>query len=428
MVAVSVSARLRPPAKHETQPAAEINTSGKLAVDGRVYDGFLKSVVTGSDQAGAFASIAAPLLEQFQHGYSCTLLAYGQTGSGKTYSIFGPTGSLTEASLAMPLDRDAVPPDWGLFPRIALALLRLGNGVILHASAVEIYSDHAFDLLADRAPLSVGSKKAGRNVGGGPTCSTTSGGGPATSGAAGANLDFHGIHPPSCRCGKCFLAKKAELATRLAKRDAMLQWKNGPPPRHTTGGSGGSGDGGSGSGGGGGGGAGGAGDTATLGETRVELKTAADIAKLARTVEVTRVSVGAFSSLPVCCVPDLVPSRPISLLDSTPLLDFIRTSELFYFHDCSCALAGLVLAGGPPAQCPVLSLPLSHASLPLGTTRWRRLSEAAALRRPCRLSCGQQMRPSASLKQASQPAYHLYCAPPPHPASCMRASQAQSAS
>ena len=56
------------------------------------------SVVTGSDQTEAFATIASPLLARLHDGYSCTLLAYGQTGSGKTHTMFGPPGALTEES------------------------------------------------------------------------------------------------------------------------------------------------------------------------------------------------------------------------------------------------------------------------------------------------------------------------------------------
>ena len=151
-----------------------------------------------------------------------------------------------------------------------------GTSLTLHASAIEIYSDHAFDLLADRAPLSVGSQKAGRNVGGGATCLTSNGNGAATSGAVGAAQGFHGVHPPSCRCGKCFLARKKELAACLARRDAM-QTKGGSSPQRpgkaAAGGSAVEDEG-----------------ASTVGETRVELKSAADIAKLARTVELTRVA------------------------------------------------------------------------------------------------------------------------------------------
>ena len=149
----------------------------------------------------------------------------------------------------------------------------------------EIYNEHALDLLADRAPLSVGSKKAGRSVGGGPTCFAHaniagSGSGAAVKGAVGAAMDFHGVHPPGCRCGKCHAAKKAELAARLAKRDALQSRTPVAPPRPRAGPSA----------------AAAAADddeeVGTVGETRVELTSAADVAKLARTVELTRVAVG----------------------------------------------------------------------------------------------------------------------------------------
>ena len=279
--AVSVHARLRPPVA--ANPAATPTSNSSLDIAGREFD-YLHSVVTGSDQPRTFHLIGAPLLDALRRGYSCTLLAYGQTGSGKTYTIFGPTGSLTEASLSERLDADGVPAAWGLFPRVALALLNSPNST-LHASAVEIYNEHAFDLLADRAPLSVGSKKAGRSVGGGPTCFAHaniagSGSGAAVKGAVGAAMDFHGVHPPGCRCGKCHAAKKAELAARLAKRDALQSRTPVAPPPPRAGPSA----------------AAAAADddeeVGTVGETRVELTSAADVAKLARTVELTRVAVG----------------------------------------------------------------------------------------------------------------------------------------
>merc|ERR1719453_1710094 len=78
--------------------------------------------------------------------------------------MFGPPGCLTEASLAE--SAGAAPPSWGIFPRIALELLQSGGGK-QHASAIEVYQDAAYDLLADRAPLQVGRKSVGRQVGGG---------------------------------------------------------------------------------------------------------------------------------------------------------------------------------------------------------------------------------------------------------------------
>ena len=95
--------------------------------------------------------------------YSCTLLAYGQTGSGKTHTMFGPPGVLTESALT----KSSCPPSWGIFPRIALELLSSSGTGTLHASAIEVYQDNAYDLLADRAPLQVGTKSVGRQVGGG---------------------------------------------------------------------------------------------------------------------------------------------------------------------------------------------------------------------------------------------------------------------
>ena len=55
----------------------------------------------GSDQEAAFTAITKTLLARLHEGYSVTLLAYGQTGSGKTYTMFGPTGSLSEASFSL---------------------------------------------------------------------------------------------------------------------------------------------------------------------------------------------------------------------------------------------------------------------------------------------------------------------------------------
>ena len=148
--AVSVSTRLRPVQHRSSEaPSTSVDQYGTVTVHGKQFDGFLTSVITGSDQAMAYETIGVPLLQQLECGYSCTLLAYGQTGSGKTYTIFGPTGSLTEASLLEPLDLNGAPPLWGLLPRMALALLATGTTV--HASAVEIYNEQAFDLLADRA-------------------------------------------------------------------------------------------------------------------------------------------------------------------------------------------------------------------------------------------------------------------------------------
>ena len=105
---VSVSVRLRP----QMTPGALgalVEPGGTLVVGKKQFGGFVQTVVTGSDQSTAYEAIASPLMRQLHAGYSCTLLAYGQTGSGKTHTIFGPPGSLTEASLAN-VGSDGCPP------------------------------------------------------------------------------------------------------------------------------------------------------------------------------------------------------------------------------------------------------------------------------------------------------------------------------
>ena len=261
---VAVSVRVRPPRTADAPVSVRVDArDGAVCVGDKAYRP--ATAVEGSDQAAAFDAIAAPLLDQLAAGYNATLLAYGQTGSGKTHTLFGPTGCLTEASLSEVAGADAraSPRAWGLLPRLALALLAERRGS-LHASAIEVYQEVAYDLLADRAPLTVGARSAGRKVGGGPAvfAHTTQ-----------AGEAHHGAHPPGCRCGACWKAKQAELEAKLARRDAAAA--------STTG-----------SGRGGAAAAAAAAapldDFATVGETLVPLRDALDVARLARTVEVTR--------------------------------------------------------------------------------------------------------------------------------------------
>ena len=72
----------------------------------------------------------------------------------------GLPGCLTEAELRA--SRGGVPERWGIFPRVVLALMgELGSeaGASIHASAIEVYQNDAYDLLADRVPLRVGGSK-----------------------------------------------------------------------------------------------------------------------------------------------------------------------------------------------------------------------------------------------------------------------------
>jgi len=236
----------------------------------------VENVVTGSDQEQAFRAIAAPLLARLRDGYSCTLLAYGQTGSGKTHTMFGPPGCLTEASLAGSGGTTAAPTAWGIFPRIALELMQSGGGA-LYASAIEVYQDAAYDLLADRAPLQVGTKSVGRQVGGGGcVIPGLEGGKEGASGTAHA-----GVHPAHCQCSKCFKAQEAEKAAREAKRNALINGgrevvKRGtaapslasaPSSKEPS-------------------------TFATVGEKLIPLTTPVEVAQLALTIEITRTAVG----------------------------------------------------------------------------------------------------------------------------------------
>jgi hypothetical protein len=83
--------------------------------------------------------------------------------------------------------------------------------IILFDISCIFSQDRAYDLLADRSPLTVGSKSAGRKVAGGPA---------DVFGRSGQKA-HGGAHPRGCHCGKCWAAWKAEIAARLAARDAI---------------------------------------------------------------------------------------------------------------------------------------------------------------------------------------------------------------
>ena len=265
---VTVSVRIKP----SDNPAVFATTNGVLVQRPRegsvVHDGFASIIEGDCDQAAAFDAIAAPLLERLHQGYSCTLIAYGQTGSGKTHTIFGPPGALTEKSVehfsrsVATIEGDA-PDDWGLFPRIALALLAAGTGA-LHASAVEVYQEKAFDLLADRIQLTVGTQKAGRK----------------TDGPGAKSKGNDAVHLSTCKCRECYIQKENEAKVRKACLDAgkapPKPGKRAAAPAAATPAS--------------------ADESetsfATIGERRVLLSSALDVARLARTIELTRTAVG----------------------------------------------------------------------------------------------------------------------------------------
>ena len=204
---IAVAVRVRPASGPSTLLAGPLLTSAggrpdEVRVGTRAFRNW-SSVVTGSDQQRAFDQLCTPLLRQLADGYAITFLAYGQTGSGKTLNFFGPPGSLTLVSLG--LAGGGVPPAWGLLPRLALELLRAGAGSTLHASAIEVYQDKAYDLLADRAPLTVGTKSAGRKVEGADHGAIVIGnhGGAAGACSSGVGGTAHaGSHPPAAAAAR----------------------------------------------------------------------------------------------------------------------------------------------------------------------------------------------------------------------------------
>jgi hypothetical protein len=232
------------------------------------------AVIVGSNQQTAFDAVGAPLMRRMREGYNTTLLAYGQTGSGKTYTVFGPTGSLSEASLGGSAGGSAggAPPQWGVFPRIALAMISSSGN--LKASAIEIYNNQPFDLLNERAPLKMSRASNATFV----THRVTSKRGP-DEGATGTNqkVGLNGEHPPSCTCHDCFKAKeraKAERKKRIAAvRAGAKAGKSRSAPMLAK------------SGGGGGG-------ARTVGETLWDLNTPTDVARFARQIEMSRVAHG----------------------------------------------------------------------------------------------------------------------------------------
>jgi hypothetical protein len=138
---------------------------------------------------------------------------------------------------------------------------------MLHACAVEVYNNEAYDLLDDRKQLRIsGGRKtdvaavyAGRSEGEG-----------------GAASGLQGKHPPACTCRLCFKAKEDDKAARVAKRgqlssslpsigtkDVAIKKQLGKKNKEEF-------------------------SFATVGETMWPLVVPSDVAKLARHVETSR--------------------------------------------------------------------------------------------------------------------------------------------
>ena len=278
---VGVSVKARPQQVGEGLSAVGLGPGARVSVPGGEFT-FAEHALGGSDQAHAFKALAEPMVDSLRAGFDCTLLVYGQTGSGKTYTMFGPEGSLTEASLESAGGGGAVPAAWGLMPRVFMELLalgRVGSGVgsreSLHASVIEIYQDSCYDLLNEKRPLKVGkSAPMVHSDTRGPNSRPVVQG---INGAKPAKGALHGAHPPACQCMNCFEANKARVAARIAKRDAAAAAQGARGRR-------------SGAAIGNEGPSGGATSFKTVGEELWKIHTPQDVARLSRLVEAHRSS------------------------------------------------------------------------------------------------------------------------------------------
>lgn len=259
---INVTVRVRPLTDLLSASTISVDALGQLSVDGKTVR-YPSHVICGSEQESSFGVLGTPLLERLREGFNCTLLAYGQTGSGKTYTMFGPEGCLTESELeAAPL-ATGVPPRWGVFPRVALALLQqcedteAGDSLTLRASAVEVYQNKVYDLLNDRSPLKVGASSKQRVVVRGPG---------AQAGYHNIGKTFGHVHPTSCNCRLCFVAKakaKERLTHAQSATPSSVSRKKGSNKVMNT-----------------------------VGETLWDLKSGSDVARLARLVETSRIAHG----------------------------------------------------------------------------------------------------------------------------------------
>lgn len=214
-------------------------------------------------QLHVYQVVCKDLVSNFLQGYSVTMMAYGQTGSGKTHTMIGQLGSLTESNLAAASDQ-MLPSEWGLFPRVASDLIKLSKGPIF-ASAVEVYFDDVFDLCNERAVLSMKTVGGSRSL----VPGTIPGG--KDSNFAGSLM----VHPSSCYCRHCYMAKKdkkdkkEEKSISISASSSSHSYQSSSPSSNSNQSSQ---------------------SFSIQGEIRIPLKSDQDIARLARLIEIERTS------------------------------------------------------------------------------------------------------------------------------------------
>ena len=175
---VSVSARIKPLSTKE--PPTPLPSLGLIEKDKCTSNRIAVTIPTGAvkrfnfcdsvirpmdDQATTFKMVLKPaLLGAFLDGFDCALFAYGQTGSGKTHTMFGPTGSFSEAAMNTGEKDDlGTPSTWGLFPRTInylIQYLRAKNiKYEIGVTAVELYCGAPYDLFNSRKPIGISERE-----------------------------------------------------------------------------------------------------------------------------------------------------------------------------------------------------------------------------------------------------------------------------
>ena len=210
-------------------------TTHSLSVEGQDFS--FPIISRHDDNAKVFETLAR-MMNLFKSGYSATLLAYGQTGSGKTHTMIG-------AHEESPLN--AIPPQWGLFPRVAASILVSHS--TLFFSAIEVYKEDAFDLLNHRAILSLkptlGHKLKVPGV------------------ESPIKTRDNDVHPSSCYCRICYNARNKIKALSTNQKQDQGSFDKGKT-RHD--------------------------EFSVCGETLIQIKSLADIAQALKRINVERTS------------------------------------------------------------------------------------------------------------------------------------------
>uniref|UniRef100_F1KRQ4 Kinesin-like protein KIF15 n=1 Tax=Ascaris suum TaxID=6253 RepID=F1KRQ4_ASCSU len=152
--AISVAARVRPPAERVTQGPGdtiiEVISASKIRVKNGCEYSYDRVFPPDCDQDSVFESIGRRIVDGCLGGYNGTIFAYGQTGSGKTYTMLGPPGGQDVI--------DEQPHLRGLIPRSVEHLFReldeksekLGSAFTYQVKCTfsQLYNENFYDLLS----------------------------------------------------------------------------------------------------------------------------------------------------------------------------------------------------------------------------------------------------------------------------------------